>query len=332
MPLMDVVPGIRSILWLIVAGGFLCGCASSPYRYGHPNINSERAPALLNGEQVITGRPHRLLDASGWIWPGSLLAKLLIWDKDIDSHRISDNTVTATMEYLAKNDLDDVLVLVNAYVPGRQWSRLFKNREVGAGWRYTIGIFNVLGYTLMPGRITGGDHYNPYTNTISLFSDEIGVALHEAAHAKDFNRRKFKGLHAALYNLPLVPLYYEAVATNDALSYLQAECHADDLRDTYRLLHPAYGTYMGAAAFSGTPGAYLMAIPGHVTGAVAAHRTRAPTRLAHCDASAADSAKAAPADQDKTITEAPTAEVSQHPRSNFNEAQMPSGIQCLTPR
>lgn len=334
MQFLDAVPRLRWLLLLIVAGGFLGGCASAPYQYGHPDISSERAPPLASDEQVVTGRPHRILDASGWIWPSSLLAKLLIWDKDIDSHRISDETVAATVQYLEKNDLDNVLVLVNAYAPGLQWSRLFNNREVGAGWRYTIGIFNVLGYTFMPGRITGGDHYNPYTNTISLFSDEIGVALHEAAHAKDFNRRKYKGLHAALYNLPLAPLYYEAVATRDALSYLQAECQPDELRDTYRLLHPAYGTYLGVAAFSGTPGAYLMAIPGHISGAVGAHRSRDPARYSHCNTSAPsaedDMQEAGGAVGAKTRR--PQSDIPDlHPARAINYEPVHSGIRCATP-
>ncbi len=323
MQFLEAVLRLRWRLLLIVTGGFLSGCASAPpYQYGHPNISSERAPPLASDDQVVIGRPHRLLDASGWIWPSSLLAKLLIWDTDIDSHRISDETVTATVQYLEKNDLDDVLVLVNAYAPGRQWSRLFKNREVGAVWRYTIGIFNVLGYTFMPGRITGGDHYNPYTNTISLFSDEIGVALHEAAHAKDFNRRKYKGLHAALYNLPLAPLYYEAVATRDALSYLQAECQTDNLRDTYRVLHPAYGTYLGVAAFSGTPGAYLMAVPGHISGAIGAHRSRDPGRSSHCDTSVPAAAK---------TTQPPLDNPEPHPARAISYEPAHSGIRCATP-
>src|SRR5690606_33618586 len=106
MPLMDAVPGLRWILILIVISGFLGGCASRSYQYGHPNISSELAPPPANEEQVIRGRPHRLLDASGWIWPGSLLAKLLLWNRNIDSHRISDDTVAAARGYLDSNDLD----------------------------------------------------------------------------------------------------------------------------------------------------------------------------------------------------------------------------------
>lgn len=42
---------------------------------------------------------------------------------------------------------------------------------MGWGWRYSIGMLSWLQYTLLPGRLFGGDHYNPYSNTISLYSD-----------------------------------------------------------------------------------------------------------------------------------------------------------------
>ncbi len=280
------VPGIAIVIICIVT---LTGCASSPYRYGHPNINSDKAPALEPSRQFIHGRPHRLLDASDWIWPGSLLTKLVLWDRDIDSHEISEETVATTREYLRSNGLDDVLVLVNSYHPGSQWSRLFRNREVGFAWRYTLGIFNVLRYTFVPGRIVGGDHYNPYTNTINLFSDDIAISLHEAGHAKDFNRRRFKGVHAALYNLPGAPLYYESIATSEALSYLQEECRPGDLQHAYRLLHPAYGTYLGSTFLTG-PALYLAALPAHISGSIAARKADRRERLSPCSLSSGTAA------------------------------------------
>ena len=52
-------------------------------------------------------------------------------------------------------------------------------------------------YTAFPERIFaafpfigGGDHYNPYTNTINIYSDHRAIVLHEGGHAKDFARRR----------------------------------------------------------------------------------------------------------------------------------------------
>lgn len=245
------------------------GCASHTYEYGTgEHGDTSQSPRMY--QQVYQGEPNAFLDASDWYWPPSLIAKLFLWNKNIDSHEVSQETIDELLVYLEKNDLSDVQVLVNTYKPGLQFSRLFKNREVGAGWRYTLGILSATMYTILPGRFFGGDHYNPYTNTISIYSDDAAIALHEGAHAKDFNSRKWKGLNAAIYILPGAALYYEAVATSDALSYLQWECRYDEEKEAYKTLHPAYGTYVGGLAHTVTGGALIGAIPGHVTGAISA--------------------------------------------------------------
>lgn len=248
------------------------GCASKPYQYGtgRADIDSPRSPAMT--QQFHVGRPNAFLDASDWIWPGSLLAKLLLWDKDIDSHQIDQATIDELKFYLDQNGMHDVQVLVNSYSPGNQWSRLFKNRNVGAGWRYTIGIISVGLYTILPGRFFGGDAYNPYTNTIYLYSNDVSIALHEGGHAKDFGRRELKGTHAALYNLPLAPLYYEARASNEALGYLRCQNQTEARKDAYKLLYPAYTTYVAGdfgRVFAG-PLWTLLIVPGHMAGQVAA--------------------------------------------------------------
>lgn len=253
---------------LLLACTSAVGCASSNYQYGQENAESHLSPP--KPQQFYVGEPHKFLDASDWIWPGSLLAKLILWNKNVDSHEVSQETIDAMAEYIEENKLDDVLVLVNTYKPGAQWYRLFRNHQVGAGWRYTLGFLSVTSYTIFPGRFFGGDHFNPYTNTISLYSDDIAIALHEAAHAKDFARREHKGLHAGLYTLPGAALYYEAVASADALSYLESRCEFDLEKDAYRTLHPAYGTYVGGTFLRGSGIGALMAIPGHITGNIAA--------------------------------------------------------------
>jgi len=73
-------------------------------------------------------------------------------------------------EYLEDNDLDSVLVRVNQYDPLGEWQRLVANKRLGAGWRYTVGTFELVKYTVLPGRLLGGDWYNPYTNTVNIYS------------------------------------------------------------------------------------------------------------------------------------------------------------------
>lgn len=259
------------IIWVLFPLLYLSACASKTYTYEADPRGGDSALAVQPIKPIIVGEPSKVLDASDWIWPGSLLGKLVLWNKNIDSHQISQETIDKLAQYISENKLEDVQVLVNTYKPGVQWNRLFRNREVGAGWRFTLGIFATSMYTILPGRFFGGDHYNPYTNTISIYSDDAAIALHEAGHAKDFNSRKHKGAHAAVYSIiPGAPLYYEAVASSDALSYLDDQCRLEEEKHAYRALHPAYGTYVGGLFLRQSGVGFLGAIPGHITGAIAA--------------------------------------------------------------
>ncbi len=263
-----------------------CGCATQPYRYGVAYNDPRLAdvPPLTPENQIVRGRPDWLLDRTDYIWPGSLLGKLVLWDRRVDSHEIDEQTEAVIRRYLEVNRLEHVKVRLNAYHVRDEWRRLIHNRSVGWGWRYTLGMLSWLQYTLLPGRIFGGDHYNPYTNTIHLYSNIPAVAVHEGGHAKDFAGRRWKGTYAFVYSIPFVALYHEARATNDALGYLHAEENPALQREGYRILYPAYGTYLGGSTESPLPLAdptlYIGAVlGGHVLGRLHASGISDPSPL-----------------------------------------------------
>ena len=248
------------------------GCATSPYPTGQ-YVNLDRYYEMPEGEpQIEVGRPNGFLDTVGWIV--GIPGKIILLNHRIDNHRVSEETISEMQAYLDFNKLDRVKVRVNQYRPGGEWKRLFKNRHTSPVWRYTLGVLSTAFYTILPQRVFGGDNYNPYTNTISLYSDIPAVALHEGGHAKDAAQRTYKGTYAALYILPLVPLYHEAVASNDAVSYLYAQEGLPLQKQGYNTLYPAYGTYIGgtAADWITSPWNYAAtlagAIPGHIVGRI----------------------------------------------------------------
>lgn len=254
------------------------GCATVPYHYGK-DAEYVHGPRMVdNTPQITCGAPHRFLDSSGWIWPGSLLGKLFLWNYKVDSHRISTNTVAAVQRFLDDNELCDVRVRINDYRVGAELRRTIKNRAIAPGWRYTFGMFAWLGYTIMPGRFFGGDNYNPYSNTIHLYSDLVPVGLHECGHSKDFAQRTYKGTYAFGYSIvPGFNLYPEAKASSEALSYLRAKGDVAQSKSAYKLLYPAYGTYLGGTASILVAGPVIYAIeagvviPAHIVGRVKAH-------------------------------------------------------------
>ncbi len=237
---------LRSGLALLLAMVLLSGCKVLEPKSITVVRNNIPANLIADGEtQFERGKPRRIIDGFGWVW--GIPSKLMLWNRKVENHRISPETEALMAEYLEANGLSDIKVRLNQYRPGDDWRRLTRNTSVAWPWRYTFGAVTVLGETVVPGRLFGGDHYNPYTGTIHLYSDVPALAFHEAAHAKDFSNRKRPGNYAALYLLPGVPLWHERVATNDVLSYVQFRGERPLEREAYFTLYPAYGTYLGNA-------------------------------------------------------------------------------------
>lgn len=273
---------------LLVALVLIGGCAQqhvhAPYAFGDARdyYISDRLAAITEN-QIERGRPRPVLDGVGWV--AGIPSKIVLWDRRVDNHSISLETEEAITEYLAVNDLTSVKVRLNQYAPGAEWRRLVANDAVGAGWRYTFGTVSWLGDTIFPGRLFGGDHYNPYTNTVNIYSDAPAIGLHEAGHAKDWARKKYKGTYAAIYAIPAVPLWHEAVASRDALRYMDTTGSPEAQEEAYRLLYPAYGTYVGGAVGDLVPGAGIIpyagaVVAGHIAGRVQGRRIAGETRMA----------------------------------------------------
>jgi hypothetical protein len=271
----------RSRRWIagVVAFAQLAACATVPYVAGRGIESPDTLPLRPDEEQIERGRPSPLLDGLGH-YVFSLPTKLLLWNWHVDDHDISPETEARLAKYLADNDLHEVKVRLNEYAPGAEWRRLVHNRAVSGFWRYTVGALTVGLYTILPGRLfaglLGGDHYNPYTHTIHLYSDHPAVALHEAAHAKDFAQRKYQGTYGALRILPVVPLYQEAVATGDAVGYDRDRELTEAEKADYKVLYPAYGTYVVGEGLRwiSTPWPYAIllagVLPGHIVGRIKA--------------------------------------------------------------
>lgn len=273
-----------AVLCCLLASLSLTGCVSSSYQYGV--LRPQRGGTPVS-PQVESGRPNALLDGVGWVV--GIPGKVLLWDRRVDNHNISPETEQAISEYLVKNDLNETRVRLNQYDPLDEWRRLTDNDQVGAGWRYTLGALTTLGYTILPGRIFGGDHYNPFTNTINVYSDHPAIALHEGGHAKDIRSRELPGTYSAAYMLPFVALWHEERATSDVLSYLNAEDRPEEMREAYRILYPAYGTHVAGQFNNFIPPPFDLAvtavcvIPGHVAGRMKATQVQGRETLAEVD-------------------------------------------------
>ena len=259
-----------SLLALVVLA---TGCASVPYEPSRCS-EIELMPLRETEKQIERGNPHAVLDGFGSYTYG-LIGKVTLLSWKVDNHAVSSETEAALQRYIEANGLCDVKVRINQYAVPGEWSRLFRNRNIHGFWRYTFGILSMVQYTIYPQRFFGGDNYNPFTNTISIYSDLESIVLHEGSHAKDFAGREWKGAYAAFGALPGASLYLEAVASADAVSYLRSTQETAAEKQAYPLLWAAYSTYIGGTALQAYTGpessVQLLVIPLAWTGKLAGY-------------------------------------------------------------
>ena len=281
---------IRSVLLVV---GVFCSAAAAgcsleqPYQLGHgwqgtpesmnaAMVDPNWPPSAPSAEpQICEGEPNKFVDGVGWVL--GIPGKVMLFDSRVDNHAVTPETTVAVADYLKRNQMSDVCVRVNEYAPGEEWRRLCENWHVGAGWRYTMGTWSLIGYTLIPGRLTGGDRYNPYTNSVYVYSDVPSLAIKAAAYAKDVHQRDLPGTYVAVNHLPVVSLWHETVNTQDALGYIRTQGTVAQQAEAQRILYPSYCIAVGGA-FGGLFGVEPIliaagAVTGHVSGRL---QTQAP--------------------------------------------------------
>lgn len=230
------------LLALIIV--FFSGCASFNAFDVHERIPDENVPV-----NIVRGEPNFAIDSAGRLF--GVPNRLAILDRRIDNHDISSDTESELAGYLHDNGLNEVLVRVNQYDPIGEWKRLISNRRIRPFWRATVGSYEMFKYTFLPGRILGGDWYNPFTDTINLYSDVPEIAISEAAYAADVRSRLNPGAYSALKEVPFVGLSHETRSTEATLQHfeqLNDETRYDEARE---ILIPNYGADWGGqvAAF-----------------------------------------------------------------------------------
>lgn len=203
--------------------------------------------------KIEVGSDNRVVDTIRNIL--SIPDKLLLWNSKMNSGNVSPSVIEEMRNYLDSEGLHDVSVSVNQYKPQESWQRAFSNPKTSLLAKMTGGITSSLLETFSFNKLTGfiGDHYNPFSNTVHLFSDDIAIALHECGHAKDFNSRRNPSLYVALGAIPTVGpiavIMREYLATHNAIQYMQNRCTKENVQHAYKMLTPALATYVADALF-----------------------------------------------------------------------------------
>jgi hypothetical protein len=250
-------PLSKSVSAFLITALLFTGCATTPIPYTGNN------PENPQFERGISVPPLDFF--------GDLLSKpyqLLLWTRKYGNHRISRETEQAMAEFLKYYEIKDVKVRINQWAPHKEIGRLVVNKHIA--WPYKILFFpSTLIVSLLARPFSGflfSDYYDPGSHSIHIFSDEIAIALHESGHAKDFYDQRWKGTYALARMLPGVNLVQESLATDEAIYYLEKQERYEDLFRSYKVLYPAYATYI-AAYLSSSPVVIVGAITiGHIIG------------------------------------------------------------------
>lgn len=200
---------------------------------------------------IVRGKPIEVIDLLGNVF--SLPQKILLFSDKIDNHMISKDVEEVVYEFINYYQLNDVKVRLNQYCPHDELRRLFNIKHTHFLIRFSLGIVAWISYLVSPNRLVGGDFYNPFTNSVNIFSDHVAIALHELGHALDFKRRKYPGLYALTRYIPFVALYQEFMASKYAVKYLQKTNRDLDEISAYKILYPAYSTYVFGAVYDMLP-------------------------------------------------------------------------------
>ncbi len=202
----------------------------------------------------------------------SKMPQLFLWNPKYGNHDISSETEAELAQFIEHYGMKDVKVRINQWAPHKEIVRVFKNK--GVAWPYRILFLPSTLIASMIARPFSGllmsDYYDPNSNTIHIFSDDPAIALHEAGHALDFYRQEYRGTYGLARAFPFVNLFQEGIATSEAMYYLEDQKKYPELIRAYKVLYPAYATYV-SAYISTSPIAYFGSlIVGHWVGRSAA--------------------------------------------------------------
>jgi hypothetical protein len=266
---------------LLFASGCATGSGLSLSHAGNPSAANCSDGSCTSSVQIVQGQPNKVVDGAGWVL--GIPRKIILWDRRVDNHKVNQETVSEVAQFADACQLQGVCVRVNQYAPVDEWKRLTQNDRVSPGWRYTMGTLSLIGYTLVPGRLFGRDDYNPYTNSVYVYSDIPALGMEATAYAKDVQSRQYPGTYAAANSLPLVSIWHETINTQDTLAYLEAKGSDQQQQEGVRVLYPNYGASVGGALDNSIGFGPIL----EISGAIIGHATRAyRTSSIHQDQSA----------------------------------------------
>jgi len=165
---------IKMLFCLAVVAPSICLSGCSTFN-AYEQVDPQFARYSHGRVQIQRGHPRPAIDALGRVL--AIPNRIALGDSLVDNHNVSPQTEMQITNYLEQNGLSTVLVRSNQYAPLSEYKRMVTNTKIRPIWKATFGNYNLLKYTLLPGRLLGGDWYNPYSDSLHVYSDTPVVAI-----------------------------------------------------------------------------------------------------------------------------------------------------------
>lgn len=171
----------------------------------------------------------------------------LPWNRKKDQG-ISDETVDLVRAYLQENQLVDIHVEYRNRIAKEEWQRLKDNEKVRPVARYTVGSVHWLASSLHLPFFSRRNHYDLFSDTLYLNSDNPPSILAELALAKELRRSHLPGAKAVLVKAPVISIYARASIAREVCLFAQKHNDWPLEKQTYRELYP--GMLTGASVLT----------------------------------------------------------------------------------
>jgi hypothetical protein len=155
---------------------------------------------------------------------------------------------------MKSKELKNIYLDLGRVRPLEQIKRIARNPRMSAPIRMLAMLLSPL--DSMKASLTRSDHYNPASETVTLFHKDPAILQHELGHARDFSKMRHPGLYMLARTVPGVPLIQEARASRFGTKAEVKRTEKEDLKDrlkklrrTNRILGGAFGTYVGALMY-----------------------------------------------------------------------------------
>lgn len=210
-----------------------------PARKKPPETEVQYLNNPLGQSQIVIGQPGKIDTVLN-----TLRAPLRMLNfTGLDTSRdVTLETIQKIEAYLRRNEMDHVRVSVNLYDPEMEWKRTFANPRTMLITKLFSGTLNALAATIIPKKFQPINIYDQYTDTVSINSNDLGMALFACAQAKATAVRK----NPILYNtfkdfMPTATPIGNLNCTLDVLKYLKEYGTFEELEKATKTLCASSG-------------------------------------------------------------------------------------------